>query len=428
MSKILSRAQLQETLCRSLAAVDMAPILALRHRGDVFTLAAKDSKRLELLAQVRSGEGEPVELEIDIRAFRQQDGIQNRNFTRFKKSILRKLAKSFTGAPFLRDHNSNLLEARAGTIIKSAPESIDGGVAFVMTLRVTAPFAVEALLSGNLDRFSIGWDFPGLDTLECSACKCAIFSDCFHFPGDKLDDGSRVEFVFTEAEGVEVSAVSVPAVKGTGLQEIRSALSLAAGPTLEISRDQRRIRMKKIAKALGLKDDADESTICAGIGALTARAQSAEAQLSAEQAGHADTRSKLSASEERVSELSAADDARSIDALCAEFADRFPIARDAAGEALTSPLETQIRALAASDIDGARAMLSAMPSQAPQLGDVPASVSHATGVSATPQPAPGSIGQSENAKKQRKQLGLSEDDFAKHNYYNGSETEHLRSN
>ena len=426
----LNKTELATLLCRSVGidrrdGFDVSSILALRHKGQAFTLAAHDEKRLELLAKLRQGD-EVVEVEVDIRAFQQVDGVSNRNFIRFKKSILRKLAKSFTNVPLLKDHDRDS-DSRGGTVIASAAVKIDGGLAFDQTIRLTAPFAVDAFLSGNLDRFSIGWDFPALDVIHCSSGLCPAFGgDCPHLPGDLLEDGTRAEFIFMEADGVEVSTVTVPAVKGTGLEQIRSAL--AAGKLLSKQRDESAEdqSMKSIAKTLGLNEDADESTIVAGIGALTARAESAETALAAERTSHTGTKTELATSIARVSELDAQGLGRDIDSLCTEFAGKLPKERDAEGKlTVSSKLEIQIRGLAVKDLPGARAMLEAIQSQVPALGEVPRSIATQDG-----QPAPviplSAHGQSDIAKKQRAQLGISDEDFAKYNSIDGTETAHLR--
>ncbi len=133
-----------------------SPLQGLRHAGEDFQLrdasGAATPKRAELLAKM--GEGENVELEIDFRSFQQVDGEHNSNHLRFKKGILRALGRSFKGAPLIRDHETDDLRARAGTVTRSQAVKIDGGMAFDMTAAVTAPWAVEALLRGTLDRFS----------------------------------------------------------------------------------------------------------------------------------------------------------------------------------------------------------------------------------------------------------------------------------
>lgn len=402
---------------------EVLPVLSIRYGDRTVTLAALDKDRLELLGKVR--QGEPVELDVEIRAFQQLDGVSNRNFTRFKKGILRRLAKSFKGVPLLRDHDSGSLEARAGTVTASKAVPIEGGLAFDMSARITAPWAVEAVLAGNLDRFSIGWDFPGLDSLECSECKCEVFSECSHFPGDKLEDGGRVEFVFTEAEGVEVSAVSVPAVRGTGIEQVRSALNAALSRQPKGSRKAEDQDMESIAKALGLKKTAEEQTIIAAIGALEARAENAE-KANTEAAGKlAEATKEAEELTAQIHELSAEGRARDVETLCAEYSDRFPVERNEAGEKVTSKLETQIRKMAEGDLEGARGMLEAMPSQRPELGADPAVTEVKRQPAKGPMPALTTV-RGEIAKKQRSQLGLTEEQFNKYNSINGSETAHLR--
>ena len=193
-------------------------VVALRHGG-----ASLDKNgRTELLARVRAGE--PLEVDFDARTFVQRDA-PNRNFVRIKPSILAKLARSFVGVPFLRDHDKKSIGARGGTVVASELVEESGVAAFQMTIRAIKPWAVEGVLDGTIDRFSIGF-VPTGDVL-CSAHKTPIFTKCSCWPGDKirLDDTEHlVEFIVTAAEGVETSAVNVPAVVGTGIKSVRSTL------------------------------------------------------------------------------------------------------------------------------------------------------------------------------------------------------------
>jgi phage I-like protein len=149
------------------------------------------------------------------------------------------------------------------------------GVAFEMTIEAVKPWAIEGLLDGTIDRFSIGWD-PGTADILCSACGESMWpaSSCNHWPGDTLEakDGSTkfVEAIFTSAEGTEVSAVSVPAVDGTGVAQIRAAL--AAHRSGEMPRKEGPMnKFQKLAKALGLSEDADvEMVASATLGKLSA--------------------------------------------------------------------------------------------------------------------------------------------------------------
>lgn len=427
--------ELVEALCLSLShssahAIDGATLAVLKHNGEKFSLGRTDAKRLELLSQVRSPDGEPVELDMDFRAFVQLDAVPNRVFSRFKKSILRKLAKSFKGVPLLRDHDESSLEARAGTITESKAVPVDGGTAFDMSAAVTAPFAVEALLAGNMDRFSIAVAFPGLDSLDCSACKqAALTGDCFHMPGDKLEDGSRVEYIHTEAEGVEVSGINVPAVVGTGLDSVRSALSLAARISLDKPKENAEdIRMaKKVSLALNLPEDADESTRVAAAGAFKARAEQAELSLTQERTLHTDISTENTKLKAQVAELGKADTARAIDALIVKYANRLPVVRDPedVSKTITSNLEKQIRSLAANDINAAEAMIKSVPEVSAPAGVQSGNTDVV--ISAKP-PEVGEYANEIEAvyKAQRAQLGLSEEDHAKFNSHTGTETKHLR--
>lgn len=392
----------------------------LRHGGEAFGLragggAVARSKRAELLAALSDGEN--VELEMDFRAFQQIDGQQNANHLRFKNGILRGLARSFRGVPLIRDHEQDDVLARAGTVTKSQAIKIDGGLAFDMTALVTAPWAVEALLRGNIDRFSIGWAHGGLDTIMCSHCGTPIFRECFHFPGDKLadDDGNEhvVEFVFTEATGVEVSGVSVPAVAGTGIAEVRSALSRSAAA---LAAQRRTPRMEKIALALGLPADASEEAILAALAARTEANSTLQASVD-----------ELSRSVEALTaandQLLAASSAQEIDALFTEHADRLPVTRDDAGNRIASDTETQLRALAANDLESARAILSSLPRAAPtgpvgstvnvRIDPVPTPVTGGTPVLTPPEGIDGDI-----LASQLSQLGMTAEQYAEYGPHN----------
>lgn len=339
------------------------------------------SARQEIVDRVN--DGELVELDIDFRAFQQVEGEHNANFLRFKKAILRKLAKSFTGQAFLRDHDNFDIDARGGTIAKSKAVPIDGGIAFDMTARLSAPWAVLGVMRGTLDRFSIGWAHGGRDTILCSACNTPVFTECFHFPGDKLtdddtDDVELVEWIFTEAKGTEASGVSVPAVQGTGISEVRAALSRTAAlcksaPTGTMVPEDDSMDLKKIAAKLGLPEDATEETILAAVDASQTAQAEAGAELTALRTSQNEMRTELTA-------LAVNDKQRTVDGLFVEFADRIPKARGSDGALCAHPTEVELRKLAASDPAAARAILSSMPAVRPDgsLQSIPGEQPHAS--------------------------------------------------
>jgi len=342
-----------------------SPIAAMRwvdgeHMLSVLKANGESTARTSLLRKLAAGE--TVELEVDLRAYQQVEGEPNRNFLRFRKGILRKVARSFAGRPVLRDHEHNDLGARAGTIRRSSAVAIDGGAAFEMTARLTAPWAVEALLRGNLDRFSIGWDHAGLESIHCTACKAPVFTVCDHLPGDSLqgDDGEPagiVEFEFQEADGLEVSAVSIPAVEGTGISGIRAALSRRSA--VVANRQTREAHeMKAIATALGLRADASEDSILAAIEARDSASAALGKSVEELQATNLDLQKQIAEQEAEARE-------RDVAQLFADFSDRFPVERDESGEPTTSKLETRLRKLAEIDVAAAREILEAMPSATP---------------------------------------------------------------
>jgi len=389
-------------LCRTTAAP--GKVLRAQHEGQEFTLAQSDSKRKTLLSQVRGGDGDPVELDVDLVAFSQERGVSNRNFLRFKRGILRSLAKSFEGAPLLRDHQQDDITARGGTVTRSTFVKGDDGGRFVMSARLTAPWAVEALLAGNLDRFSIGWNHPGIDTIFCSACKAPILTECSHLPGDTVEGSDeRAEFIFNEAEGVEVSAVSVPAVAGTGITEIRSALSQYA---LTINPKER--NMEKIAKALGLQN-ADESTILAALKARDAQAEASAKELGKLQEAQQNSLGEIAKLNAELHTATQREREAKADSLFTEFSDRFPKERDAEGKLVASAFELALRELASKDFDAARAILIAAPRPTP--AGQPA-------VFLAPTPAAPVV--DDHLASALKQCGVSADDFAKFNPMSGS--------
>ena len=270
--------------CR--ASTGEAATLALRIGGASVT----DARRDELLAKCNAGEH--VEIEVDLLAFEQQPGIANRNYVRFRDGGLRALGRSGKGTPLLRDHLQDDLGARAGTIVDSKTiEIAEGHYQIRQTARVTAPWAADALLRGNLDRFSIGWNPTG--PVVCSACDRPILTVCSHFPGDRLavgEDGKKtrsadgdlaVEWIFTSADLVETSGVSVPAVPSAQIEGIRAALSAHGfGNSGEVPEEILPMkRFSVLVTMLGLGATATEDEVLAAVEKLTAAGEAQAARL-----------------------------------------------------------------------------------------------------------------------------------------------------
>ena len=260
--------------------------LALRQNG----AAISDEKRDELLAKCLAGEHVEIDLEVD--AYEQKPGDPNRNFVKFRDGIMLALGRTGVGVPFLRNHDQHDVMARGGTVIASRTEKLgDGHYVIRMTVRLSAPWAVELALRGLLDAVSIGWN--PLGPVECSHCKAEIFSKCYHFPGDEIAGDAKkgiaasvVEWVFTEAELIELSGVNIGGVRTAQIKDIRAlaanlsahatGLRLSAGgfnPSKETEMDP------EILKLLGLDATATMEQYTAAIAQRLAQGKADAAEL-----------------------------------------------------------------------------------------------------------------------------------------------------
>lgn len=346
--------------------IDDTRIVELRAGGAKLA----DADRKALLERVRGGEH--VELEFEARTYIQRE-TPNRNFVRFKPSILKRLARSFVGVPFLRDHDKRSLTARGGTIVASELVQDTDGDAFHQTIRVVKPWAAEGLLDGTIDRFSIGAAPTG--DIICSAHKTPIFTKCFCFPGDKVGDSDeRVEFVITAAEGVETSAVNVPAVVGTGIKGVRAALealAASAGGIVPPASPTEGTKMETLLVLLGLTTGASEAAAVAKLEVILAELKTAREAVG----GIAQLQAELDV-------LRASQVDHHIERLYAEG--RLPIKRDGKGDRVAGELETKLRNLA--KVVSLKAMLEvaeSLPVVAP-IG--PRSLETALGVAGGPAP------------------------------------------
>jgi len=229
--------------------------------GGALSGVVDGDKRREVIKAVRAGEH--AELHVRARTFRQKDGAPNKNYLRIATDKLPAVAASFIGKPMLRDHEQHNSTARIGTIVESkAVAAPDDWTEFHQVLHVVEPQAVIGVLTGLVDRFSIGWHRLG--AVQCTAHKSDVTrrGSCGCWPGDRVEvDGKEhvVEFEFQNAEGVEVSTVNAPAVQGTGIEAVRAALSAELG----LERGLERGRGVALALAHGDDDfDYDEALAC----------------------------------------------------------------------------------------------------------------------------------------------------------------------
>jgi phage major head subunit gpT-like protein len=235
-------------------------------------------KRDELLLRVASGVH--VEIYLSILAYEQRDGEPNRGFIKLRPSAFSSAAKSAVGRPFLRDHAQAETLATGGKIVASKSEKRgDGDYAINMTVKITAPWAVDMALRDLLSFVSIGLRPVG--PVLCSVCGTEVFTQCMHWRGDsivmKVGEPEQIcEWIYTAAEIVEISTVPVPAVVGAHIESIRAELS-AITPKKE---KQTMDKLALLLAALNLSATASEDEIKTAVEAHNKRANTLEAKLS----------------------------------------------------------------------------------------------------------------------------------------------------
>lgn len=244
-------------------------------------------------------EGTPTALIVEAVTYIQRD-TPNLNFVRFSESSLGNVAMTGNGTPFLKDHNQTELDARGGTVIESFAAVENGETVFKQKIKVTKPWAILGVLDGTIDRFSIGWRSTGKVSYLHNGEE--VTEENLIWPGQELEDGSAVEWVFEEAELIEVSAVNVPAVPGTSINEVnefRASLSYALGwepPLNKLGAKQRTRKMIKVLQKLGLDESACEDKAVQELEGIQSKTISLQAELDA-------TKAQLQGSNEELAKL-----------------------------------------------------------------------------------------------------------------------------
>lgn len=245
-NKITAEQREQALLAMGYAGRDEA-VCELKMNGQPISSEMRD----ELLRKCAAKEY--VELTLDVIAYEQKEGVDNRNFVLCSDKAMKQLASTAKGKPFLFDHNQWNSDAVCGMIESATLETAaDGTMQIRQSVKLTAPKAVDMALRGLMKTVSISW--RATDTVECSACKTPVFTDCYHFPGDKVrkmltsegkeiyvrdrkNGTDRVRWVYNGVETLETSPVPVPAVPTARIDGIRAALSADADEQVELQSD-----------------------------------------------------------------------------------------------------------------------------------------------------------------------------------------------
>ncbi len=237
--------------------------------------------RDEMLVKCRAGEY--VELYMDLDAYEQREGERNRACVRLSSGAVAPAARSAKGRPFLRDHEQKNTLARGGEIVESkSVKRGDGDYVIRMTVKLTAPWAVEMALRGLLSFISVGLRATG--PVMCSHCGTEVFTECWHYRGESIvtkagAEPQVCEWIYTSAEIVEASSVNVPAVPGAHIEGIRAALSAALNVNHE-PEDTRKMKiLPSLLAALNLAATASEEEILSAVEAHNKKAKALEAEL-----------------------------------------------------------------------------------------------------------------------------------------------------
>jgi hypothetical protein len=150
----------------------------------------------------------------------------NANHVRFRPEELPSFAASFAGLPFLRNHDTEDIGSRDGTILASRLTDD----AFRQAIKLTTRRGIRDFLEGIIDRFSIAWSYGGV---TCSVCG-EDWLACGHWPGRRYSSGDDTpvvcEVTFHGPVGKETSAVNAPATPGTGIVDQLCRLKEASKP------------------------------------------------------------------------------------------------------------------------------------------------------------------------------------------------------
>lgn len=354
--------------------------------AEIITLQAggrdlQPDERNALLARLHAGE--PIRLQMAAVTFCQKKGKRNRRKIRFSDDALASFAQSFVGKPFLADHDHNDLSRRGGTILSSELVERRGGAAFKQVIELVKPWAVESALDGTLDRFSIAWH--SADPVLCSVCNKPMTggwrdkNPCPHYPGEEVEaNGEKhiVEMLYTSAVGDETSAVNVPAVEGTSVTEIRTALAAARA-----------------------EEERDMDNQLEALAALRGELETTRAALAAAEEGRAKAENELGLLVKEMHE-------REVEALVlsAKMGGKIQLKHDAEGKEIPGEAEKAIRQMSTGSLAAAREWVTALPRIIP-CGPPQ---------SATPDPVPPTLGSCELSAEDKvacKKLGISEADF-----------------
>lgn len=337
------------------------PTRELKAGGDPDT----NAHRLEMIQSLMDGKHHELVVKRAL-AYRQKKGVRNRRGLRFALSALDAIAPTFKGQPFLVDHDTLTQTSRKGTIISSeSAQDSKGYTAFYMGLSVVKPDAAISILDGTIDRFSIGWFVTGPVNCTVHGCDVRGKDSCYCWPLAEVEvDGATkiAEYEYQQATGKELSAVNVPAVIGTRIEEFQAALSAELQLPTRTTKERTMAGFPRLAAALSLSALAEEAHEGLAVTAVQALRESAlNAQIEAREAKAALTElsTQLAAANKRCETLSAGAFDRVIEDAYADG--KLGYGKDGAGKNTPDVLEEMLREHgAAKGIESLKAKIAAM--------------------------------------------------------------------
>lgn len=207
----------------------MSRLIRLDNGKLVIAFDGGSTVRLAAESSAEETEASEKPIALDVLGYRQttknaiDGGKPNANGFRIRNGAMRAFARSFAGSPFLTGHDWGDVTKRYGTVRKGWAAEIEGSdeVGAYQRVEIHTRAGREAYAEGVIDRYSIG--AVGAGEVMCTAHESPVWTDCYCFPGEVLEDGRIAEWEYQAAVGVELSAVNVPAVEGTGHEEVAVA-------------------------------------------------------------------------------------------------------------------------------------------------------------------------------------------------------------
>lgn len=319
--------------------------------------------RAKVLARAKAGEINS--LEVEATTFVQRPVEHNRKHVRVAPRAMARLAASFKGMPVLRDHAHDQVDARIGTIISSRLDRVETSAGteyrIVQRMRIVKQWAIESVLDGTLDRFSVSWLRAG--PVMCSVHDSPIFTKCYCLPGSEVDAGGGVkasaEWVYTAADGVEASFVNVPAVAWTTIDAVKElttgldVASLTGMLGVDIHSAGARPMFDKLAKILKLAATASEEDLIAAVERVVAEATESHSRSTIAGEQLAEARASIAEMAATIESLRSAASASHVDGAIANLIARGkvkPGIKGDDGKVKPGKVEEELRAMAGRSI------------------------------------------------------------------------------